>query len=271
MPRTLRVSTRNAAYQRLDALKRNRTKRHQERAFFVEGVRAIDAALARGWEIESFVFTDGARLSAWAHGIVRASRAATHLAVSAELMAALSDKEETSELVAIARIPPDDLGRIEVREDLLVAVVDRPASPGNLGTIIRTCDALGAHGVVITGHGADLYDPATVRATVGSLFAIPCVRAGSADDVASWVAAARSSGVHVRVVGSSAHAEVRAADADLTGPVVVVLGNETRGMASAYREMCDLVVTIPMRGSASSLNVAGAAAILLYEVSRQRV
>ena len=87
-----------------------------------------------------------------------------------------SNKSEPSELLALVAMPADDLDRIPLSPDLLVVAFDRPASPGNLGSIIRSCDALGAHGVIMTGHSVDLYDPETISASVGSLFALPVVR-----------------------------------------------------------------------------------------------
>jgi TrmH family RNA methyltransferase len=83
----------------------------------------------------------------------------------------------------MAEIPKDDLAKIPIKEDLLVVVFDRPSSPGNLGTIIRTCDALGADGLIITGHAVDVYDPETISATTGSLFSLPIVRLPSQKDM----------------------------------------------------------------------------------------
>src|SRR5215470_6453782 len=94
------------------------------------------------------------------------------------LLAELGAKDEGSpELVAVVEMPGDDLDRIQAGSDFLGVLLDRPASPGNIGSIIRAADALGAHGVIVTGHAADVYDPRCVRASTGSLFALPVVRA----------------------------------------------------------------------------------------------
>jgi TrmH family RNA methyltransferase len=185
-------------------------------------------------------------------------------------MAELSGKEETSELLAVAAIAPDDLARIPVRPDLLVVAFDRPVGPGNLGSVIRSADAFGAAGVVVTGHAADPYDPAAVRASVGSLFAVPVVRAADGESLDGWLDQLRAAVPGLRVVGSSAEAETPLDEAAPARPLVLAVGNETRGLSQAWRARCDELVRIPMRGSASSLNVAAAAAILLHEVDRRR-
>jgi TrmH family RNA methyltransferase len=150
---------------------------------------------------------------------------------------------------------------------MVALVVDRPASPGNLGTLIRSCDAFGASGVIVTGHGVDLYDPATIRATVGSFFSVPCVALASHNEVAAWVDGLRNSPAGVRAVGTSARATTPLRDFDWRGGIVLVVGNETHGLSHAYREMCDDVVTIPMQGTVTSLNAAVATSIVLYEIS----
>jgi TrmH family RNA methyltransferase len=150
---------------------------------------------------------------------------------------------------------------------MTVIVVDRPASPGNLGTLIRSCDAFGAAGVIVTGHGVDPYDPAAVRATVGSFFAVPCVTLASHRDVADWLVTVRRTYPNLRVVGTSAHATVRLRDYAWPSETAIVVGNETSGLSHAYREMCDDLVGIPMTGTATSLNAAVATSIVLYEAA----
>jgi TrmH family RNA methyltransferase len=269
-PAVVRVWTEDNLFQHLEVLKRNRTKRHRFGEFFVEGVKALDQARANGWQIRTLAHAAGRRLSSWANEMLAASGAALHVELAPTLMDKLSDKEEASELVAVVAIPADRLDRITLGEQALVAVFDRPTSPGNLGSIVRSCDALGAAGLIITGHGADLYDPQTVRASVGSLFALPTIRLPSHQEVARWIAEQAVRGRRLQVVGGSDAAALAADQVDLTLPTVLVVGNETRGLSSGYRELCDVLVRIPMYGTADSLNVACAASILLYEAGRQR-
>jgi len=270
MPRSLQVSTANAAYQRIEVLKRNRTKRHRYGEFIVEGVRAINGALAADWTIRAFAYPRGRQLSHWASSILEASGAESHFEIDQSLFETLSDKEEPSELLALVEMRPDSVDRLPKRSGMVVVVVDRPASPGNLGTLIRSCDAFGASAVIVTGHGVDLYDPATIRASVGSFFAVPCIALPSHREVAVWVADVRRSHAALRIVGTDEGGSRLVREFEWPSEVVIVVGNETSGLSHAYRELCDDVVSIPITGTASSLNAAVATSIVLYEVASRR-
>jgi 23S rRNA (uridine2479-2'-O)-methyltransferase len=269
-PRVVRVRSETNDVQYADTLRRRRDKRLRQRELFVEGVRPINLALRHGWPVRAFLYSRDGRLSGWAEDVLAASSAEVHYELPRALLARLSGKTDASELIALVGMPEDDLGRIPMPDDALVVVFDRPASPGNLGSIIRSCDALGAHGLIVTGHAVDLYDPETISASTGSLFAVPCVRLASAAALRPWMAAARERLGRLRVVGSDEKGAVALDSHDLRGPTMLVVGNETWGMSAAYRELCDVVVRIPIGGAASSLNVASAAAILLWEAARQR-
>ncbi len=266
----LRVSTRNASFQQWQALLTNRSKRHRTGRFLVQGVRPITVALSHGWPVDAVLYRT-APLSDWAGQVLRDAGAVPRYELVPELMAELGEKDEQPpELLLVAVIPPDDLDRIPVGPDVLLVVMDRPGSPGNLGSIIRSADALGADGLIVTGHAADLYDPRTVRATTGSLFAVPAVRAAGTGPVAEWADSVRARGVPLTIVGTAEDAMAELADLDLTGPVMLVVGNETRGISASWAGLCDTLVRIPMTGSASSLNAAVAGSLALYEARRQR-
>ncbi len=230
----------------------------------------ITRALAHGWTFDAVVHAQDFRPSKWASDVIARSGAPVRYALTRDLLGALSGKTETSELLAVARMPPDDPWRIPVRGDLLAVVIDEPANPGNLGTLVRSCDALGVHGVILTGHAADLYDPATITASRGSLFALPVVRLDSPTAVEQWVAGVRRITGRCMIVGADEQGHSELSAHDFTLPTVVLLGNEARGLGRAYLAMCDALVRIPMTGSASSLNVSVAGSIVLYEAARQR-
>ena len=210
-------------------------------------------------------------MSQWARDLLRTS-GAEQVAMGPDLLAELGEKNEAApEVVAVMEIPEDDLRRIPVGKDFLGVLFDRPTSPGNIGSIIRSADAFGAHGLIVTGHSADVYDSKSVRASTGSLFALPAVRVPSHREVVQWLDAQRDRGNPVAVVGTDEHGEADIFDFDLTRPTLLLIGNETSGLSNAWRELCDHVVSIPMTGSASSLNAANAATAVLYEASRQRI
>jgi tRNA G18 (ribose-2'-O)-methylase SpoU len=265
MTRTLRVTTRNASFQQWQALLTNRTKRQRAGEFLVQGVRPITQAVEQGWTVHTLIYPDRQALSAWAREMLDRT-GATRVAMSAELVAELADKE-AAELIAVVALPDDDLGRIPPTANLLTAVFDRPSTPGNLGTLIRSADAFGVSAVIVTGHAADPYDPRSVRASTGSLFAVPVIRADSHREVLDWIAGLR---LPVQVVGTDEHGAVDIADHDLTTPTVVAIGNETHGLSSGWRDACDPMLRIPIIGAASSLNAAAAATVVFYEAHRQR-
>ncbi|MFN8485448.1 MAG: TrmH family RNA methyltransferase [Anaerolineae bacterium] len=268
-PHVKQVYSENNDFQYAETLRRNRQKRHRHREFFLEGVRPINQALAHNWTVNAFIYSRERRLSRWAEGILAGSTARSHFELPGALMAKLSHKSEPSELIALVAMPDDDLSRIAVHETMCVVVMDRPSSPGNLGAIIRSCDALRVDGVIITGHAVDVYDPETISATTGSLFAVPVVRLATPADLIPWFEAVRSHVGPFEIVGTDETGTVDVDDHDLTLPTVIVAGNEGAGMSAYYRELCNTILRIPISGSATSLNVACATSIILYERDRQ--
>ena len=260
-----RISSRNARFQVWQSYLTNRTKRQRAGEFLVQGVRPISVAVDNGWPVRTVIHDAARPLSRWAQELYQRLPGVERVAMEPELLAELGEKD--AEVLAVVEMPPDDLDRIEVGSDFLGVVFDRPTGPGNIGSIIRSADAFGAHGVIVTGHAADVYDPKAVRATTGSLFALPAVRVPSHREVMEWV---RRSTVPIVVVGTDEHGDVDVFDFDLTQPVLLLVGNETNGLSAAWKEAADALVRIPITGSASSLNAANAATAVLYEVARQR-
>ena len=265
-----KINTENSDFQYIETLQRNRTKRNRAREFVVEGVRSINQAVLNHWTINSLVYTRDRRLSDWAEGVIEGAGAKVHFVLPSPLMGKLSQKEDTSELIAIAAMPADDLARIPEGKNLLVVVLDRPTNPGNLGTVIRSCDALRVDGVIITGHSVDLFDPETIRASTGSFFSLPVVRLPSYKELIPWLGELKQHLDRLQIVGTSARAEIPIQSYSFTAPTILLVGNESHGLSENARVLCDAMVTIPMYGSATSLNVACATSILLYEVDRQR-
>lgn len=269
-----RITTRNARFQQWESLLGNRSKRHRAGEFLVQGVRPISLALEHRWPIRALIFDLDRPLSRWAAETLRTARAAQY-GMAGPLIAELGEKDSAPpELLAVVGTAPDSLERISVSTPsgapFLGLVFDRPTSPGNLGSIIRSADAFGAHGVIVSGHAADPYDPKAVRASTGSLFALPTVRVPGHAQVQEWIAGRRAAGHPVRLVGTDEHGEADVAEFDLTVPTLLAIGNETSGLSQGWLEACDALVRIPIGGAASSLNAANAASVVLYEAARQR-
>jgi 23S rRNA (uridine2479-2'-O)-methyltransferase len=270
-PVPARVTRRNARFQEWTALLDNRSKRQRSGEFIVQGVRPITLALRNGWPIRTVLYDADGATSRWARETLDAV-AAPKIAVAPDLLHELGEKSDAApELLVVAALPADDLARIPAGPGMLAVVFDRPASPGNLGTLIRSADAFGASGVIVTGHAADVYDPQSVRASTGSLFSLPVVRVPSYRPVLDWAGALRTGGAGMSVVGTDEHGDVDIADIDFTRPTLLVVGNETTGLSVAWRDACDYAARIPMLGTASSLNAAMAASVALYESARQRI
>jgi TrmH family RNA methyltransferase len=261
----LRVTSRNAAFQQWQALLSSRVKRQRAGEFIIQGVRPITLAVERGWPVRAMIYDMSRPLSQWARDMLAGS-GARRVAMAPELLGELGGKDgDVPEMVAVAAIPPDDFTRIPQAPDLLAVAFDRPASPGNIGTLIRSADAFGANGLIVTGHAADPYDPKSVRASTGSLLAMPVVRAAGHTEVVGWARTRQAT-----IIGTDENGDADIADVPLTRSAVLVIGNETTGLSAAWRGACDVVARIPITGAASSLNAASAATVILYEAARQR-
>ena len=267
-----RVSSRNAGFQQWQSYLTNRNKRHKAGLFLVHGVRPITQALLHEWPIESLLYrVGGPHLSDWARDTIDTSPHQT-IGLVPDLIAELGEKSSGSpELIAVAKVRTPDLATWEPPEtNPVIVVFDRPSSPGNLGTLIRSANAFGASAVVVSGHAADPFDPQCVRASTGSLFAIPVLTAKGAAEMLAFRERMLERGVGLTVVGTDETGTRAIYDHDFGTGTILVVGNETRGMSSGWRERCDVTVRIPIGGAASSLGAPSAGAVALYEIARQR-
>jgi 23S rRNA (uridine2479-2'-O)-methyltransferase len=260
----VRLDAMDNAFQHAEVLKRNRTRRHQSGECFVEGVRPIQRLVDAGWAVRSAWSDRHRALSDWAEDIVRRSGAQRHYRLPAELMERLSDREEPSEVVMVAETRRPLLADLVLPDDFLVVVLDRPSSPGNLGTVARSADAFGAHAVVVAGHAADPFDPRAIRASMGAVFSVPVVAVASPAELAAWLACRPG----VTVLGTDSDGDLPIRSADLSSSTVLMIGNEGAGLSYRLRELCTAIVRIPVR--TDSLNMATAASIVLYEAAGQR-
>lgn len=266
-----KLYTKNSTFQKFEVLKTNRNKRYRYKEFLVEGVRSLKEAAKNGWNIKSFLYNEG-HLSDWAQEMLRSVKTEMNYCLTAELMEALSGKEDTSELMAVIEMREDRLEGIRLSEVPFLVLFDRPSNKGNLGTMIRSCDALGADALIITGHSVDLYDPDVVVSAMGSFFNMPVIRIEDNNELFAYLHSLKEKYPGFVTAGTTAHKETPLYSVDFTVPLMLMLGNETMGLNKAFKEYCDVLCTIPMAETsyASSFNVSCAASILMYEVTRQR-
>lgn len=269
--RILPVSSENQWFQRVETLKSNRVKRRQLGQFFVEGVRSINQLRSGSrWVVEVLLYPADRRLSGWARDILAEIDPPLCLEVAPPLMDRLCDREEGSELIAIVRMPERGVPPAAFGPAGLAVVLDRPGNPGNLGSILRSCDAFGVDPLVITGHAVDLYDPQVIRASAGAFFAQSTVIIEEQAALNGWLCALEESVPGTRILGTSAKGTRSLTDCPLSGPTVLCFGNETMGLSQWFKSRCHDLAAIPMRGVASSLNLACAVTAVLFEADRQR-
>lgn len=269
---TKKIRSANAAYQHIEVLKSNRNKRYKSGEFFIEGVRNINEAIKNKWHIVSLCYTGERPLSGWACDILDGIKTDINYELTVTLMDNLSGKDNASEIIAIAKMREDGFTQLKTSICPMVALFDRPSNKGNLGTIIRSCDAFGLDGLIITGHAVDLYDSEVITASMGSFFSVPCIRIANYISLYEYINNTKTKLPSFRVIGTTAHKEKIISDVDMTVPSLIMIGNETDGLSRVLKESCDILATIPMaeKSSASSFNVACAATTVFYEAMRQR-
>lgn len=250
---------RSAPVQRLRLLASERSARQQQLAYVVEGVAFVSDAL-RDANVASLYVEEGFDLTLL--GIHDAS--AEVIAVESGVLARVGGVQSPQGVAAIVTVS-SPTERFESDGSAPVVLADRIADPGNLGTLLRSAEAAGVTGVVLTPGSTDPYNPKAVRASAGSVMRVPVVSAGSSE---AALDAGRFGGR--RLVGASMDRGMTYDAFDWHQPSTLVLGNEAHGISPALAERLDDWIHIPMGGRTESLNVAMSAAICLFEAQRQR-
>jgi TrmH family RNA methyltransferase len=258
-------SSHNPRFKAALALREARERRATGR-ILVDGGREIGRALAAGIRpIELWVAPDRVRDAEATDAIEQARdlRIPT-TEVTPELLSRLAFGDRDDGLVLVASAPSVDLEDLELPASPLIGVIEAVEKPGNLGAILRTADGAGLDALIVADPRCDPWNPNAIRASMGTVFSMPLAVAG-ADVVLAWL---RDAGVRIaaaRVDGSLPYTE-----ADLTGPLAIVLGAEADGLSATWASDGVDAIHIPMLGIADSLNVSVSAAVLFYEARRQR-
>jgi len=254
------TSKSNPKIKEVRALK-ERKARAASGLFVVEGIRHVAEALEAGSPVEYLVYCPDLLTSPFGRALVdeqRAKRLPVH-SVTGPVFATLSERENPTGLLAVVRQQRRKLADLGPASLSWGVAVVAPQDPGNVGTIVRTIDAVGASGLVLLDTGVDPYHPTAVRASLGSLFSVPIATA-SFSEFAAW---ARQHAYHL--YGTSAHdATPYQQIAVYQRPAILLLGSEREGLTSEQRAACEIVLQLPMRGKATSLNLAVAAGVMLY-------
>lgn len=239
--------------------------RDQNNAFMAEGLKLVIDALDLGWEIRTLIFAKAGRGNAAVEKVAARTVAAGGdvLEVSEKVLSSITRRDNPQMVVGVftQRLVP--LKDIRPGNGDVWVALDRVRDPGNLGTVIRTVDAVGAKGVILVGDTTDPFSLETVRATMGSIFAVPVARA-SVEAFLAW-----RKGFPGLVAGTHLKGAVDYRSVDFSGkPVLLLMGNEQQGLPDDLAASCDRLLRIPQAGRADSLNLAVATGVMLFEIRR---
>lgn len=257
MAKTPLTSLSNPLVKQARAL-RQKKARVESGLFLVEGIHHVGEAIEAGWDVESLLYAPNVLASKYAAELIIHLGDKPH-PVSAEVMESLADKENPQGILAVVRQRETKISSLQSPISSVALV--SPQDPGNLGTILRTMDAVGADALFLLDGGVDLYHPTVIRSSMGAIFWKPVV-SSSFDEFLAW---ARSE--NLQLIGTSAHADVDYRTLAPKSPWVLVLGSEQKGLSPEQVKACDVTVSLPMNGRISSLNLAVAAGVLMYALN----
>lgn len=245
---------------------RERKERQQTGLYFIEGLRIVTEAVQQSAPIETLIVAPALLTSNLARDLLAeaAQRGLSILEVSEAVFASLSQKEGPQGLAAVLHQQYQPLHSIHPQPGQTWVVLDSVQDPGNLGTILRTHDAVGGSGVILLDQCTDAYDPTAVRASMGALFSQQLVRA-RLEEFQAW-----QQSKNLAVIGTSDKAQDNYHGFAYPDPLLLLMGSERQGLQPEHLRLCQAVVRIPMQGRSDSLNLAVATALVLYEAYHQR-
>jgi len=221
----------------------------------------VGEVVEAGWDVESVLYAPDTLISSFAHDLI--SRLTNPpQPVTPQVMESLSDKDNPQGILAIVRQQDTKISNLQSPKTAVALV--SPQDPGNVGTILRTMDAVGIDTLFLLDGGVELYHPSVVRASMGTLFWKSVVQT-SFDEFLGW---AREK--EYQLIGTSARADVEYHKHVPDASWVLILGNEQKGLSAEQLDACDVTVSLPMKGRASSLNLSIAAGVLMYQFAEKK-
>jgi TrmH family RNA methyltransferase len=245
---------------------RQRKARQEAGLLLVEGIRPVGEAVEAGAIVDAIYYAPDLLDSPFALGLIegQSMHGVPCYATTVEVFDSLADKENPQGILAVVRKPEGKLDELNPQNFAWGVALVAPQDPGNLGTILRTIDAVGASGLLLLDSSVDAYHPSAVRASMGTLFWYPVISASFAA-FQQW---AGQNAYHV--YGTSAHGSVDYREiAHYPFPRILLMGSEREGLTPRQAAVCESVIRLPMRGRATSLNLAIATGVMLYAMLKQ--
>ncbi|CCF17738.1 putative RRNA methylase protein, TrmH family [Pseudorhizobium banfieldiae] len=243
----------------------NKKDREQSGTFMAEGLKLVIDALELGWTIRILAYAKAAKGKPLVEQVAARTiaKGGLVLEVSEKVLSSITRRDNPQMVVGIFEQRWTPLDDLRPSQGVTYVALDRVRDPGNLGTIIRTADAAGASGVILVGECTDPFSLETVRATMGSVFAVPLARA-TTEEFFAWQ---KRSGAQVVATHLAGAVDYRTVNYEKK-PTVLLMGNEQSGLPEALAKSADRLVRIPQQGRADSLNLAVATAVMLFEARR---
>ena len=239
--------------------------RQETGLFFIEGLRTVGEAVQVCAPIDSLVISPELLVSEFGQSLLNHPNVAEvgRIQISREVYESIAHKDGPQGIGALVHQAWRNLNSIQSSDGDLWVALDAVSDPGNLGTIMRTADAVGARGIILLGQFTDPYDPTAVKASMGAIFSLDLVQA-------DWTAFRTwQADQKIALVGTSDSAKNDYHRATYPRPLVVLMGSERHGLSSEQQAVCDQMVYIPMSGRSDSLNLAVATGVMLYEIFNQ--
>lgn len=245
---------------------RHRANRDERRLLIIEGYRELKRALDNRHQPVSLFYCRDFFLGHNEPDLIHRCRkaGAECFSCTPTVFRKMAYRDRPEGLLAAAPYIQSSMADLKLSSAPLILVAEAIEKPGNLGTLLRSADAVGADAVVVCDQCTDIHNPNVVRASLGTLFTLPIIEASSREAM-DWFHARG-----IRIVAATPHADMDYTRAKLTPGIAIVVGAEQIGLSRLWMSAADLKVRIPMRGQADSLNVVAAATILLFEARRQR-
>jgi TrmH family RNA methyltransferase len=264
----LTLNSENDEFQIIESLKLNRAKRAKSHEIFIEGIESIKQAIAAKLEMSRIIISNSGFISNWARNIIENSTSKI-FELSPELYKKLCDRNEPSEMIVTAKVESKKLEDVQLPESPFMVLFDRPSDSGNLGTVIRTANSFNIDALFVIGHSVDIYDPKVIRSSLGNIFHTQIIQIGSMNEIEEFIKKEKQRN-NIKIIGTDSGGPVSLRDRKIEKPIMIILGNEAKGMSVGLKNLCDEIIRIPISGNANSLNVAAAAGIFMWEVYKNR-